>query len=168
MTATESAADPLPVADAAKPVHEPLPKVFWPALVLGWGAITVGLLGVFEKTHHFAGRVPWREVARWTVGLAVVHDLIVAPLVCLVGLILSRVVPARVRGPIQAGVIVSALVTVTAWPVVRVGEPLSDNASILPGNYARGLLIVLSVVWVVTAVFVGQALLTNRRQLTAH
>lgn len=154
----------LPVAHAGKLAHELLPKAFWPALLLGWGAILVGLLGVFGRTHHFAGTVQWKDVARWTVGLAVIHDLVVAPAVCLIGLAVSRVLPARVRAPIQGGLIVSALVTITAWPVYRVGVPLRGNPSILPGHYGRGLLLVLSVVWVVTAVLVARALLGSRRR----
>lgn len=156
--------DSLPVAEADKPVHEPLPKVFWPALLVGWAAISVGLVGAFGKIHHFAGTVAWKDVAKWTVGLAIVHDLFVAPAVCILGLILSRVVPPRIRGPIQAGFIVSALVTLTAWPVYRVGVPLANNPSILPGNYGRGLLIVLAVIWFVAIALVVRALLTDRRQ----
>ena len=94
----EESATTLPIVDASTVTHEPLPKAFWPALVVGWAAITVGLLGVFQKTHHFAGRVPWKEVARWTIGLAVIHDLIIAPAVCLIGLAISRTLPRRIRG----------------------------------------------------------------------
>ncbi|MDQ6695934.1 MAG: hypothetical protein M3Z46_00565 [Actinomycetota bacterium] len=153
----------LPVAEPDKPVHEPLPKVFWPALLGGWAVIAVGLFGAFGKIHHFAGTVAWKDVAKWTVGLAIVHDLFVAPAVCIVGLVLSRVVPSRVRGPVQAGLIVSALVTVTAWPVYRVGVPLANNPSILPGHYGRGLLTVLAVIWFVAIALVVRALVTSRR-----
>jgi hypothetical protein len=157
-------AAPLPVAEPDKPVHEPLPKAFWPALLVGWAAISVGLFGAFGRIHHFAGTVAWKDVAKWTVGLAIVHDLFVAPAVCILGLILSRVVPARVRGPVQAGLIVSALVTLTAWPVYRVGVPLANNPSILPGSYGRGLLIVLAAIWFVAIALVLRALFTGRRQ----
>ncbi len=155
-------AGPLPVADAEKPAHEPLPRIFWPALAVGWGVITVGLVGVFGKAHHFAGTVPWRDVGKWTVGLAIVHDLFVAPTVCIIGLILSRIISPRIRGPIQAGLIVSALVTVTAWPVYRVGVPLREDPSILPGDYGRGLLIVLSVIWLVALGLIVRSVLTLR------
>lgn len=163
----EGEASARPVDRAPKAAHEPMPIAFWPALLVGWGAITVGLLGVFQKTHHFAGRVPWKEVARWTVGLAVIHDLVVAPAVCVIGLAVSRVLPVRVRAPVQGGLIVSALVTITAWPVYRVGVPLADNPSILPGDYGRGLLVVLSLIWFVTLALVARALVVGRRGLTS-
>lgn len=151
-----------PDAAAQKPRHEPLPKVFWPALVIGWSAIAVGVFGAFGKIHHFAGTVAWKDVARWTVGLAIVHDLLIAPAVCIIGLIVARLLPSRVRAPIQAGLVVSALVTITAWPVYRVGVPLGGNPSILPGDYGRGLLVVLACVWLVSLALVVRALLTKR------
>jgi hypothetical protein len=150
--------------DPPKAEHEPLPGAFWPALVLGWGTIAVGLLGVFQKTHHFAGTVPWKDIAKWTIGLAIVHDLVVAPTVCIIGLATSRVLPRRVAGPIQGGLIVSALVTITAWPVYRVGVPLKDNPSILPSDYGRGLLLILAAVWFVTLALVARILLVSRRR----
>jgi hypothetical protein len=158
---------PSPVAESRRPVDEPFPKLFWPALVVGWATIGVGLFGAFGKIHHFAGTVAWKDVAKWTVGLAIVHDLFIAPAVCILGLILTRIVPPRIRGPIQAGLIVSALVTITAWPVYRVGVPLGNNPSILPGNYGRGLLIVLSLVWFVSLAVVVRTLLIGRRPRTS-
>jgi hypothetical protein len=123
----------------------------------------VGVLGAVGRIDHFAGPIPWTALARWGIGLAVVHDLVLAPIVSLVGLAVGRLLPRSAKGPVAAGLFVSATVTAVAWPAVRGYGRLPGNPSALPGNYARGLAVVLAAVWVAVAVAVAIRTLKSLR-----
>ena len=73
------------------------------------------------------------------------------PFVLVVGSFVARVVPAPIRAPIQAGLICSGVVVLFAFPFV---QRYGANPSILPQDYGRGLLTVLTAVWIVTAALV--------------
>jgi hypothetical protein len=97
-------------------------------------------------------------------GGLLVHDLLWAPLVALGSLVFVRAVPARVRAVLQGALIVTATVLLIGYPALNGGGRLPDNPSILPLDYSRNLVIVLSVVWAVTAVLILRAALSRRRQ----
>lgn len=95
------------------------------------------------------------QLFRLLIGLDLVHDLLLAPIVVIAGYGLTRLVPARVRPPVTAGLFVSAVVALYAYPLVRgFGRFAEFNSSRLPNNYATGLVTVLAAVWAVTAVLV--------------
>lgn len=125
---------------------------FWPLAILGWATMAFAVRGILQ--HERDTNPP--ELFRLLVGLDVVHDLLLAPVVALVGALLVRVLPSRVRPPVTAALFVSAAVSLYAYPLVRgYGRFAELNASRLPNNYARGLLLVLGAIWAVTAVLVG-------------
>ncbi len=122
-------------------------RLFWPAVGVGWVVMTIGALGLVsdpDKTQP-------GESIRFVVGAAVVHDLLLAPVVVLVGWGLAKVVPERARGPVQAALIVSGMVALFSVPFVRGYGRVSTNPSILPRNYGGGLAVILAAVWVVAA-----------------
>lgn len=105
--------------------------------------------------------------SRWVVlfvGAIATHDAVLVPLVLAVGYGVSRLGPARLRPVIQGGLICSALVVLFAFPFVRGYGAMPTNPTILPRDYTRGLLIVLAVVWVVTA---AMAAVVSWRERTA-
>lgn len=57
--------------------------------------------------------------------------------------------PARVRAPVEVGLIVSGVVVLFAWPFLRGYGLRPDNPSALPNDYAAGLAGVLGGVWLV-------------------
>ena len=118
---------------------------FWAGQLVGLGLVAYGLIGLFD---NHADTHPDRWV-RWFAGSALVHDALVAPLVCLAGWVLSRAVPGRVRAPVQAGLVISAAVVVFTWPFLRGYGNRPDNPSALPNNYATGLFTVLGLIWLV-------------------
>ena len=97
-----------------------------------------GRAGALGRIDHFAGPVPWPALARWGIGLALVHDLVLAPIACLVGLAVGRLLPWPAKGPVAAGLFVSATVSAVAWPALRGYGRLPGDPSALPGNYAPG------------------------------
>lgn len=126
-------------------------RLFWPAVALGWAVTTVGAWGLVSD----ADRTQPAESARFVVGAALVHDLLLAPVVVLAGWGLAKVVPARARGPVQAALIVSAVVALFSIPFVRGYGKVAPNPSILPRNYGAGLAVILVAVWATTAVVVA-------------
>ena len=116
--------------------------VAWVAIAGGWslmGWAVAGVLREADRTHPGS----W---AAWVVGAALVHDLVVLPLVLLVGLVLSGAFPAAWRGPIRAAVTVVAVVGLATWPTVARFGARADNPSILPLPAGRNLAVVAAVV----------------------
>jgi hypothetical protein len=98
-------------------------------------------------THPF-------ELARWIVGLAVLHDLVLVPVVLAVGAGLRRVVPARAWAPVRAALLATAVLSAVAWPFVRGYGRNGSVPSLLPRDYGAGLAAAVAVVWLVTALWI--------------
>jgi hypothetical protein len=118
---------------------------WWTGLAVG---AAVGLFGLAGLLMDAAKTMPlvW---LRWLVGLLVVHDLVVAPLVHLIGRRLRDQVPDAWRWPLQLGLVTSGVLVLASLPVLYgVGRSTQPgNASVLPGNYPRALAGVLALVW---------------------
>ncbi len=147
-----SAATPSPT------VAERVPKSFWVALVPGGVMIAVGCRGLLEVTDGIA---LW-SAARWFVGGALAHDLLVSPAVCLVGLLAVRWLPDRIRGPVQAALVASGAVAVVAYPMVRGYGVTPGEPSFLSRNYTVSLLILWGAIWLLAAIVVTLRLRRHR------
>jgi hypothetical protein len=140
------ASDPArPLASAAGPWWR------WLFLVPGFAAVAFGALGLLRDD-----RVALPSWLAWFVGSALVHDLVVAPLVIGVGALLARVLPRPARPPIVVGLIVSGVLTLVALPfILDLGT--STEPGFLPWDYGRNLLLLIAgvmavaVVWAVLA-----------------
>jgi hypothetical protein len=122
--------------------------LFWVSAAIGWAVILgVGLRGIFA--HRIDTRPA--NLARFVVGGALLHDLLIAPVVIVLGLLVVRAVPGRARAPVQAALAVSAIVALFSYPLVRAYGLSTHNPTSEPHNYARNLIFVLAFVWVVAA-----------------
>jgi len=115
--------------------------------VIGWGAIAFGV--VSAVTH-------WRSVdppqfAVWIVGLALLHDLVMAPVVSLAGRTLARGGRRWWLGAVEGALAASAAITLFAVPFVAGWGRQVDNPSLLPRDYTLGLLLVVGAIWAVGA-----------------
>jgi hypothetical protein len=136
-------------------------RAFWPAVAVGWVVMAVGARGVLMDA---ADTVP----RRWLVlflGSAVVHDLVVAPAVILVGWAVARAAPPWARAPVQAGLLTSGAVALFALPFVAGYGRQPANPSALPLDYGRGLAVVLAVVWIACGAW---AFKTRRSPRASH
>ena len=131
---------------------------FWITAAAGWAVIGWGLYGIVSNSVDTRPA----NLAKFVVGGALLHDLLVAPLAILAGVLVVRAVPRRARGPVQAGLIVSAVVTLLSWPLVRAYGLAANNPTSLPHNYGRNLLVILAVVWVLAAGVVAVRLKADR------
>ena len=128
---------------------------FWITAAVGWAVIGWGVYGIFSNSLDTRPA----NLAKFVVGGALLHDLLVAPVLILVGVLIARAVPARVRGPVQAALVVSGILALFSWPLVRAYGLAANNPTSLPHNYGLNLLIVLGVVWAVA----GAAILLKFR-----
>ncbi|MGW7463528.1 hypothetical protein ACWGJT_02205 [Streptomyces xantholiticus] len=88
----------------------------------------------------------FRDVALWLAGAVVLHDLLIAPLVLVIGL-LPAFLPAR--GLLRGALVTGGCLTVIALPVLLApGTP--RNPSVLPLDYPRNWLLSLAAVAAVT------------------
>lgn len=132
--------------------------LFWISAAAGWAVIAFGVRGILE--HSLDTRPA--NLARFVVGGALLHDLVVAPLVILVGVLVVRTVPGRARAVVQGALIVSAILALFSYPLVRAYGLAANNPTSLPHNYTANLLVVLGVVWAVAAAVVVVRLRAGR------
>lgn len=132
---------------------------FWVGLVVGWATMAFGLRGVLDD--HDATNPA--GLARWVLGGAVAHDAVVAPLVLLVGTWLGRWLPASVRGPVRGALVLTAIVVVYSYPLLRGFGRRELNASTLPGDYPTSVAMVVGLIWSASAALVALRALRRRR-----
>lgn len=117
---------------------------FWASVVVGGALIGFGVRGALGDA---ATRPPQSLV--WLVGADLVHDLVLAPLVGVVGFLVARFVREPWRAPVRAGLVLGGIVAIVGWPAWRGygRDRLPDNASALPLDYTKSILTMLAVVW---------------------
>ena len=122
--------------------------LFWASAAVGWGIILWGLRGAL---HHRLDTRPG-QLVRFLLGGALAHDLVLAPVVLLTGVLLARSVAARWRAPIQAALFISGTLVLFTYPMLRGYGRTLRNPTSLPHNYATNLTVVLVAVVCGTAV----------------
>jgi hypothetical protein len=98
---------------------------------------------------------------RWWVTAAVIHDVVVAPAAIAVGWLVVRFSPRSVKAPLQAGLVVSAVLVAVSWPALRGYGRIPSNPTYLPRQYGTGLALSLLLVWLGCA---GWAIVRKVRQ----
>lgn len=116
------------------------PKVFWTAAAVGWALIAVGLVGI----AHEGRDVPVAAFGRWVVGLALLHDLVLVPVVMAIGVALARLVRPPWRSIVGAALIVAGPTVLFAWPYVAGWGRARSNPSVQPRDYPQGLAVLLA------------------------
>lgn len=129
--------------------HRPGPLA-WVVIAAGWAVIGVVVAGVLRESERTR---PGSWVA-WVVGAALVHDLLLLPLVLFVGAGLGRLSRPAWRAPLRAATAVAAILALATWPTVRRYGARSDNSSLLPLDAGRNM-VVLVVVLAVAALVAG-------------
>ena len=118
-------------------------RSFWIGLAIGSGLMLWGAWLYLDVAPDGRRR---GSFVRWIVGLDLAHDLVLAPVVVGIGLLVVRYVPPRVRAVVQAGLITSAFVLLVGL-LPLVGTYTGDNPTIQPIAYGPAVLIVLGIIW---------------------
>ena len=118
---------------------------WWTGLAVGGAVGLFGLAGLLRDATKTMPLV-W---LKWLVGLLLVHDFVLAPLVLLAGRRLRDRAPEPWYWPLRLGLVTSGVVVLASVPVLYgVGRRTQPgNASVLPDNYPLALAGVLIVVW---------------------
>ena len=120
----------------------PVPRrgpLFWIGTAAGWAMILNGLRGVF---HHSLDTRP-AQLARFWIGGALLHDLLLAPAVLGIGVALARLAPPRRRATLQRALIICGPLALFAYPEIRGYAHALRNPTSLPHNYTVNLLLVI-------------------------
>lgn len=91
------------------------------------------------------------HLAIWLGGSAVINDAVLVPLVGLVGLAVARFVPGRIRPYVQGGLVVAALTTAVAIPLIYRRGTQPASKSLEQQNYLGNLALLVAGIAVVTA-----------------
>jgi hypothetical protein len=153
VTGDPYASDPArPLASATRPWWR------WLFLLPGFAALAWGAVGLVRDD-----RVPLPAWLTWFVGSALVHDLVIAPVVVVVGALLARLLPRPARPPIVVGLVVSGVLTLVALPfILDLGT--SREPGFLPLDYGRNLLLLIAGVMAVAVVWAVAASARARRR----
>ncbi len=121
--------------------------VFWTCAVVGLAIVGFGLAGLLRNVPAGPQRTSWLA---FVIGSLAAHDALIAPVVAVLALGLVRLLPARIRPPLQAGLVVSAILALVAIPLLGGWGRRPHDPTLLPdGDYWPNLLIALAAVWAV-------------------
>ena len=127
-------------------------------LALGLPVIGYGIRGAVvdaADTHP-------PELARWVIGAALVHDVVVVPLAAAVALLARRFTPPHAWPPVRAGLAATAILVLVAWPFVRGYGRDPTNPSLLPRSYGAGLAAAIGIVWLAVAAWAAWRAIRSR------
>ncbi|HEX3395003.1 MAG TPA: hypothetical protein VHS52_10780 [Acidimicrobiales bacterium] len=133
--------------DRPQPSDHRAGPAFWVSAALGWTVIAVGLRGLLS--HRIDTRPA--NLATFVAGGALLHDLVIAPAVLLIAVALTRLVPSRARATVQGALLITGVLALFSYPLVRAFGLATHNPTSVPRNYALNLTVVLGLVWAVAA-----------------
>jgi hypothetical protein len=148
------ASDPdRPLASAARPWWR------WLFVVPGLAAVGWGIAGLLRSSAE----VPLGSWLVWFVGSALVHDLVVAPLVIGTGALLAKLLPRETRAPVVAALVVIG-------PLVLIGGLFAldpggvPEPGFLPLPYGRNVSLLVGGVLTVAVVWAAVRTARERRR----
>lgn len=127
----------------------------WAFYAVGAGMIAWGARGLFTTASTKPAN--W---AKFFIGGVVAHDLLFSPILAGAVFLAIRRIPAAHRAYVQAGVLITGLVTLVALPMV-LSPGVPDDPSALPLPYGGNLLLVVAVIWLAV---LGTAVVDSARR----
>jgi hypothetical protein len=124
--------------------------------------MTVGIWPILQGSRA----TPLQNFLAYFIGGDVLHDVLVAPVAALIGVLVVRRAPAVARSPLRAALFASVVVVAVAWPALRGfgRDQVPDNSSVQPLNYATAVATVLGVVWVLAGLWLAVNIVRARSQ----
>jgi hypothetical protein len=118
-------------------------------IILAIAGISLGLFGVFRLVTE----IPVHSLlvlALWMLAALAIHDGVLFPTVVGVSSVLRRHVPARGRRFFQIALIMSALITVIAVPMIFLRGSQPPAKALLLRNYGANLSLLIGIIAVIT------------------
>jgi hypothetical protein len=120
-------------------------------IILAAAGIALGAFGVFRLLTE----IPTYSLvilAVWLVAALVIQDAILAPSVVGVGWLLRRYVPDRGRRYLEVALIMSALITVIAVPMIFLRGTQPAVKALLLRNYGFNLILIIAIIGVINLI----------------
>lgn len=110
------------------------------------------------------------DLGLWFIAGPIVHDLLLAPLLGGLGLLIARWVPVRWRAPVQVGGLLTGVLVLLAVPLLWRPFAGPPNPGLNDRNYLVGLLIAGAAIWlgVLAVSLTKQALQARGRNTRPH
>ena len=120
-------------------------------IILAVAGIALGAFGVFRLVTE----IPTYSLlilGVWLAAALVIQDAILAPSVVGVGWLLRRYVPDRGRRYVQVALIMSALITVIAVPMIFLRGSQPAVKALLLRNYGSNLMLIIALIGVISLI----------------
>jgi hypothetical protein len=120
-------------------------------IALAVAGVALAAFGVFRLVTE----VPPSQLlilGLWLVAALIIHDVLLAPSVVGVGWLLRRYVPDRGRRYLQLALIMIALVTVIAVPMIFLRGSQPAAKALLLRNYGANLIMIIGVIAVISLI----------------
>ena len=130
-------------------------------IVLAVAGIALGAFGVFRLVTEIAPH-SLLILAVWLVAALIIHDALLAPSVVGVGWLLRRSVPDRGRRYLQIALIIIALVTVIAVPMIFLRGSQPAVKALLLRNYGANLIMIIGIIAVLSLILYGVRVVRDR------
>jgi hypothetical protein len=136
-------------------------------IILAVAGVALLAFGVFRLLSE----IPTHSLlilAVWLAAALVLHDVILAPSVVGVGWLLRRYVPDRGRRYVQVALIMIALVTVIAIPMIFLRGSQPAVKALLLRNYGANLIVIIGVLAIVSLILYAVRVARDGRPPLAH
>ena len=134
-------------------------------IILAAAGIALGAFGVFRLLTE----VPTYSLVIlgvWLAAALVIQDAILAPSVVGVGWLLRRYVPDRGRRYLQVTLIMGALITVVAVPMIFLRGSQPAVKALLLRNYGLDLILIIAIIGVISLIMYAIRVARDRSALT--
>ena len=130
-------------------------------IVLAVAGIALGAFGVFRLVTEIAPH-SLLILTVWLVAALIIHDALLGPSVVGVGWLLRRFVPDRGRRYLQIALIMIALVTVIAVPMIFLRGSQPAVKALLLRNYGANLIMIIGIIAVLSLILYGVRVVRDR------
>jgi len=136
-------------------------------IILAVAGIALLAFGVFRLLSE----IPTHSLlmlAVWLVAALVLHDALLAPSVVGLGWLLRRYVPDRGRHYVQVALIMIALVTLIAIPMIFLRGSQPAAKALLLRNYGANLIVIIGILTVASVILYAVRVTRDGRRPPAH
>jgi hypothetical protein len=133
------------------------------------GLVIAGLLMALFGVFRLLSEIPAGSLillGSWLLAALILHDAVVAPATVAAGWVLRRTTPDRERGFLQSALIMIALVTLVAAPMIVLRGSQPPVKALLLRDYAANLALLIGAIIAVSVLRYAARLVRDQRAAT--